>query len=254
VKLKDLRRQDEEKKKIACTLKYLSNKAFWAAYPRFPGGFTGLDSIKAKVGGGEVTLLSAVDNPKLFLEKTFVFCGPPGVGKTPLAVAIGAHWALGMPYPFEELYVIYTGTMANLNKVSAHGYMRELQPIVIDDSELKDSHQNRAGSGGDHQKLRANYIKHFLNVKDGGEVGARFNQVNLEVRQPRIVCINSDVQDWLPSDIDANSQDGAAILKRLLVFQIPGNVVEPAAKDDYSEKLAAIGEQMAALRANRPEW
>ena len=256
VKLKDLRRQDEEKKKVACTLKYLSNAAFWKGFPRYPQGFKHLDRIKGTVNGREVTLRQAVDDPELYLDKTFVFCGPPGLGKTPLALAVAAYWALGTPgVPFEDLYVIYTGTMANLNKVSAHGYTRELQPIVIDDSELNDPNQNRTGGGGDHQKLRANYIKHFLNVKDGGEVGARLKQVCLEGRVPRIVCINGEVADWVPDSVsEGDTQRAGAIDKRLAVFEVTDELVTGETKQGYTNKLKTIGEQMTEQRANRPEW
>ena len=145
--------------------------------------------------------------------------------------------------------------MANLNKVSAHGYMRELLPIVIDDSELNDPNQNRTGGGGDHQKLRANYIKHLLNVKDGGEVGARFNQVCLEARMPRIVCINGKVTEWLPDSVrEGDAQHAGAIDKRLVVFEVTDELVTGETKQGYTNKLKTIGEQMAEQRANRPEW
>lgn len=252
-KVKDLRKQAEDRQKVASTLKYLNNASFWDKHPRFPKDFKGLHAIKAVIDGKTISLLEAADDPEVFLRYTIIFSGPPKRGKTPCARALAAYWALGMDKPFNELFIIYTGTMANLNRVSALGYMQQLQPLVIDDSELDDGNQNRTGAG-DNQKLRANYVKHLLNVSDGGEVGARFNQVNIEARQPRIVCINGSVKDWLPKGICNGDDHEAAIYKRIVVFEFKDSVVPEQVQEDHAQMLRGLGDSMKARRAARDAW
>ena len=77
--------------------------------------------------------------------------------------------------------------MPNLSMVSKHGWMTQGQPTLLDDNEVEDQSTARS------EQPRANFLKQFLSVKDGGEVGARNNQINIQEKQPRNIC---NMQQW----------------------------------------------------------
>ena len=182
-----------------------------------------------------------------------MICGPAGFGKSPFARALAAYWTMGYlgedkegtVVPLDRLHFDYCGTVANLNRVTAHGFMQRYVPIVVDDSDLQDSNQQRTGGGGDFHGLRAGYIKHMLNVQDGGECGARFNQTQFSDLQPRIFVVNDRTADaWLPAgETDEHKQ---AIYKRLAVCELTLPLIEVTAREDRAAKLKELGEAMVA--------
>ena len=65
-----------------------------------------------------------------------------------------------------------------------------LVTIIFEELSADDVSQNG-------RKLSANYLKHFLDVQNGGQVRIRNVMLHLNPRQPRIICVNDTPKEWL---------------------------------------------------------
>lgn len=224
--VKKLRNNAAERMKMAGAIKYLDDEELWASHARFPKDCQNLDQKVCLPDGSEITLEDFILK-RYHLEFALLLLGDRGLGKSPFVRAVARYWTIGYlgehpdgtTVPLSELYFAYCGTVAALNKVTAHGLMKTKVPVVVDDSDVQDPGMNRTGGSGDFQGLRANYLKHMLNVQDGGEMGARFNQTAFRQKQPRTFVSNDDsVEDWLPKGFTDNHK--AAIMKRLAICKL----------------------------------
>ena len=82
-------------------------------------------------------------------------------------------------------------------------------------------------------------------------LAARNNQVNIQEHQPRIICINGTIEEWLPQEIDLNDEHGRAILKRLLVFKMKESVMGETGKQKWEDKLDQKKAEADKRRAER---
>jgi hypothetical protein len=250
-----LRKNAAERNKFAGVMKYLDD-SMWESHAEFPEDFQNLDQKVTFHDGSEMTLEEFVKGPA-HLQYALLLLGDRKLGKSPFCKATARFWTLGhlgehpdgTPVPLSDLCFAYCATVAALNRVTAAGIMKSLMPVIMDDSDLQDGDQNRTGSSGDFQGLRANYVKHMLNVQDGGEMGARFNQTMFKERQPRIFVSNDlNVDGWLPKGYKREHKD--AVLKKMAICVLSPDkpLVKESARqvhaqrnqDDTAEMLARI--------------
>ena len=251
--VKKLRSNEADKKKLAGALKYLNDGA-WLTHAKFPGDCQNMDQEVLLPDGNKISLYDFITGPQ-HLEYSLLLLGAKQLGKSPFVRAVGRYWTIGRlgehedgsAVPLDDLFFAYCATASALNKVSALGLMTTKRPVIIDDSDVQDNHQNRTGGGGDWQGLRQNYLKHMLNVQDGGEVGARFNQVTFAEKQPRVFVSNDNtIDEWLPRGFTANHKE--AILKRIAICTLDPDrpLIKEAAREVYKNTNV---EEAAAMRA-----
>ena len=247
-----LRANALEKQKLGATLKFLDD-AIWESHAKFPRDCQNLDILVTLPEGKTVTLEQFITY-EWHLQYALLLLGPKQLGKSPFVRAVAYYWTLGYlgehddgtRVPLSELAFAYCATAAALNRISACGVMKSKMPVIVDDSDLHDPDMNRTGSTGDFQGLRANYVKHLLNVQDGGECGARFNQTTFKEEQPRIFGSNEkSADDWLPKRM--KPEDKEAVMKRLAVCIVPEDkpLIQEQARAVFNQRIT---DQAARMR------
>ena len=171
--------------------------------------------------------LSDYVNTRLHFEKVLVLWGKGGRGKTPAAEAIARRLAISY------------GSMKYV-KISAPDAMRTARdemeryvPVVFEDMRADDESQHG-------KKLTANYLKHLLNVPDGGQCRVRYAMIKFLPLQPRILCINDPPQEWLKAVGDLTDNDGVPLRKRLLFVEVDEKTVAEKAVEKHEEDLDAL--------------
>ena len=102
---------------------------------------------------------------------------------------------------------VRTGNVDALKEVQDE--FGEHVPVVLEDMSADDTSQHG-------RKLSANYLKHLLNVQDGGQCRIRNKNIHFHRRQPRILCINDSPQDWLKAVQGMTDEHEAPLAKHLL--------------------------------------
>ena len=161
-------------------------------------------------------------NTSMHLQRTAVLYGPPDCGKTPLAEALAARWA-EMYQPGSGEYYIVTSTPDSLRLMADEDLLAPGVPIIFEELEAKDRKAHA-------RPLTANVMKHLCGVRDGGVVSARYRDFALHRKQPRIICCNSDPQDWLDAITD-NERDQLALRKRVVFFELTRPVISTESDD-----------------------
>ena len=67
-------------------------------------------------------------------------------------------------------------------------------------------------------------MKHLCGVKDGGVLSARYRDFALNRKQPRMICCNSEPDEWL-QHITLDERDQAALKKRIVFFAVNQAVI-----------------------------
>ena len=164
---------------------------------------------------------------KLHMEKVLVLWGKGGRGKTPSADAVAKHFAIS----YDTNRYMSTGNVDALKEVQdAFG---EHVPVVLEDMSANDTSQHG-------RKLSANYLKHLLNVQDGGQCRIRNKNINFYRRQPRILCINDSPTDWLRAVHGMTDADGVPLAKRLFFVNADEMLVSAEAVARHEEDLEEI--------------
>jgi hypothetical protein len=116
----------------------------------------------------------------MHLRLTAVFCGPPGVGKPPLAAAIALRLARMYQQGGDETYVV-TSTPDSLRMLADEDLLQPGIPIIFEELEGRDRKSHA-------KPLTANMMKHLCGIVDGGCISARYRDFTLTQRQPRMIC------------------------------------------------------------------
>ena len=172
-----------------------------------------------------VTLSEYVDT-KLHLEKTLVLWGAGGNQKTPCAEAIAKEFAIR----YDTKYIKGNGPEA-LKKVQEE--FERLVPVIFEEFSADDVAQNG-------KKLSANYFKHLLDVRNGGQVRVRNVMLHFKPLQPRIICINDTPKEWLQAIEGVKDTDKLPLEKRVLFVHVDELVISPKAVAAYEADLDEI--------------
>ena len=90
------------------------------------------------------------------------------------------------------------------------------------------------------RKLSVNYLKHLLNVQDGGQYRIRNKNIHFYRRQPRILCINDSPKDWLKVVQGITDDHEVPLAKRLLFVKADELLVSAEAIARHEEDLEEI--------------
>ena len=174
----------------------------------------------------ETAAVSDYVESKLHLEKTLVLWGAGGNQKTPSAEAIAKDFAIR----YNTQYIKGNGPEA-LKKVQDE--FDRLVPVIFEEFSADDVAQNG-------KKLSANYFKHLLDVRNGGQVRVRNVMLHFKPLQPRIICINDTPKEWLRAIEGVKDTDKLPLEKRVLFVHVDELVITPAAVAAYEADLDEI--------------
>ena len=68
--------------------------------------------------------------------------------------------------------------------------------------------------------MSANYLKHLLDVRNGGQCRVRHTFVCFHPLQPKILCINDSPQEWLRAVDGKTGADEEPLRKRLFFLKV----------------------------------
>jgi hypothetical protein len=204
-----------------------------------------LSNIEGQYKDRTVTINEYVTTT-LHLKVTAVLHGPPEVGKTPLAEAIAARFARMYQEGEEECYIV-TSTPDSLRLMADEELLAPGVPIVLEELEAKDRKSHA-------RPLTANAMKQLCGVSDGGVMSARYRDFALNRKQPRIICCNSEPQQWL-NDITMDDTDQQALKKRTIFFKVAEAVISDASNEAQHEEMTAFldeGHKRLAAKLGAP--
>ena len=90
------------------------------------------------------------------------------------------------------------------------------------------------------KELSANYFKHLLDVRNGGQVRVRNVMLHFRSLQPRIICVNDTPKEWLRAIEGVKDTDKLPLEKRVLFVHVDELVISPAAVAAYEADLDEI--------------
>ena len=152
--------------------------------------------------------------------------GAGGNQKTPSAEAIAKEFAIA----YNTCYIKGNGPEA-LKHVQDE--FDSLVTIIFEELSADDVSQNG-------RKLSANYLKHLLDVQNGGQVRIRNVMLHFKPRQPRIICVNDTPKEWLRAIEGLNDTDKQPLEKRLLFVHMDELVISDAAVEAHEADLDEI--------------
>ncbi len=186
----------------------------------------------------EERLVSDYADTRLHLEKVLVLWGAGGRGKTQSARALAKYIAAGHG---TDKY-ISTGNVDAL-KALQHEFAQYV-PVILEDMSADDTSQHG-------RKLSANYLKHLLDVPDGGQCRIRNTNVSFCPRQPKILCINDTPQAWLAAVRGIKDSDQVPLERRLLFVEADEYLLDPKAVAAHE---AVLDEVMQKFKQRRVEY
>ena len=158
------------------------------------------------------------------------------------------NWGRQLTHEEKDEYYIITSTPDSLKRLAEEGMMREGIPIVFDELDADDKKQHRG-------KLTANFMKQLTGVKDGGVLGARYQDFALHKNQPRMINSNAESMDKWLDGITSKPEDRLALRKRIAFFHVPQSVIPVSANETYDQELEAYanaGSMRLARKLKRP--
>ena len=164
---------------------------------------------------------------KMHLEKVLVLWGPGGNGKTPSAEAIANCLAIG--YGCDK----YIKASSPESLKYARDEFGKGVVVILEELLAGDVSQNG-------RKLSSNYMKHLLDVTNGGQVRIRNTMLCFHPLQPRILCVNDQPDDWLKAIENFKDTDGLPLRKRLLFLHVDELVVKGEAIEAHDADLDAM--------------
>jgi hypothetical protein len=119
--------------------------------------------------------------------------------------------------PAEKCYYLQGNTVDMLKEFNQGGVLRSWTPIFLDEFEAADIRQQGL--------LGENSLKVLTDVWEGGSIRARYHDVVMPPRVPRVFAANvTSADEWLQG-LGAHEQHRAAILKRVMFFHLTQSVM-----------------------------
>jgi hypothetical protein len=175
-------------------------------------------------------------------EKTFIFCGPPEMGKTPLARAIAKLYVEARG---EQRGFIQTSTADSLRQCFVQGLMMEGSCLVMD--EWKPGKESQDAKGG-----LCDFIKCFTDVENPGALALRYSDIKFPSSYPRLLTSQFSKEQWMQALITLSRDDLNAVLKRVLFMEVKESVIPSSlAKSFKGKKATDISAKMGAVMAAR---
>ena len=167
-------------------------------------------------------------------EATFVLCGKPQAGKTPLARAMASTYAAAKGID----YFIQSSTMDSLRQVFVQGFFRPGVVVILDEF-------RPAKMSQDPKADCCDMLKCLCDVANPGSVHCRYSDLKFAEEMPRIMTTNAAPNEWLQVCDSAPDADREAVLKRLIFIEVDEDVVPQAFAQVFrNKKRRDIGDVM----------
>jgi len=167
-------------------------------------------------------------------EATFVLCGKPQAGKTPLARAMASTYAAAKGID----YFIQSSTMDSLRQVFVQGFFRPGVVVILDEC-------RPAKMSQDPKADCCDMLKCLCDVANPGSVHCRYSDLKFAEEMPRIMTTNAAPNEWLQVCDSAPDADREAVLKRLIFVEVDEDVVpQEFAQVFRNKKRRDIGDLM----------
>jgi hypothetical protein len=119
--------------------------------------------------------------------------------------------------PADQCYYLQGNTVDTLKEFNQGGVLRSWTPIFLDEFEAADIKQQGL--------LGENSLKVLTDVWEGGSIRARYHDIVMPPKVPRVFAANAaDSEEWL-SNLGAHQQHRDAILKRVMFFKIKDCII-----------------------------
>ena len=105
--------------------------------------------------------------------------------------------------------------------------------MIFDELAANDVSQNG-------KQLSPSYLKHLLNVRDGGQCRIRNVNLNFHPFMPRILCINDEPEKWLKVVEGINDVHETPLKKRLFFGEVNEFLLDMRAVEAHEEELDAL--------------
>ena len=194
-------------------------------YPRdVPGlvkkiGKTFCEKARAEI---EIPFADYMDS-RLHFEKVLVLWGEAGLAKSPAAKCVANYLAVS----YDTSYLVASSPEALRPAVEE---FRSFVPVVFEELTVNDVSQHG-------RKLGTSFLKHLLNVRDGGQCRIRFQNLNFHPLMPRILCINDTPEVWLKAVEGIDENHEVPLKKRLLFVQVDEFALDEYAVADHQRGL-----------------
>jgi hypothetical protein len=194
-------------------------------YPRdVPGlvkklGRTFCEKTRAEI---EIPFADYMDT-RLHFEKVLVLWGEAGLAKSPAAKCIANCLAVS----YDTSYLVASSPEALRPAVEE---FRRFVPVVFEELTVNDVSQHG-------RKLGTSFLKHLLNVRDGGQCRIRFQNLNFHPLMPRILCINDTPDVWLKAVEGIDESHEVPLKKRLLFVKVDEFALDEGAVADHERDL-----------------
>ena len=153
---------------------------------------------------------------ELLESVTFVFCGPNGVGKTPLCRSLARTYAKAR---FMTQFA-QSSTADSLRMLSVHGLFKPHMAVVLDEWRIGQDSQ-------DQQAHKVDFLKCLTDVENPSAVRLRYSDVKFAPFMPRLISSQQTMQDWINVLQEAPETDRHAILKRVVFVHVNKPLVPP---------------------------
>jgi hypothetical protein len=171
-------------------------------------------------------------------EKTLIFCGPPEMGKTPLARAIAKLYVEAKD---DQRGFIQTSTADSLRQCFAQGLMMEGSCLVMD--EWKPGKESQDAKGG-----LCDFIKCLTDVGNPGSLALRYSDIKFPGSYPRLLTSQFRKGQWMQALITLSQDDLNAVLKRVLFVGVIRPVIPPPLAKSFKRKRSTdVSAKMGAV-------
>ncbi len=164
------------------------------------------------------------------LRAVCVLLGAPSTNKTQVAEAMASEMARRYAET-EEPYYIKVGSVAALKPVK--DYLRSGVPVMFEEFGAADSQQQRS-------VFSVNFLKQLADVEGGGTCRAIGNDIAFAPHQPRFICYNGTVDEFMPMLGQTTEMHKEAIKKRCICFNIRERMIKEELVQDHKAQRRAM--------------
>ena len=163
---------------------------------------------------------------RLHFEKVLVLWGDAGLAKSPAAKCIANYLAVS----YETKYLVASSPEALRPALEE---FHRCVPVIFEELTVNDVSQHG-------RKLGTSFLKHLLNVRDGGQCRIRFQNLNFPPLMPRILCINDTPDVWLKAVEGIDESHEVPLKKRLLFVKVDEFALDGGAVEEHERDLDEI--------------